>query len=69
MIHCNKFLQGYYDASGIASDSFDQAIQFTGEGGVELTPALQAKNIQLQTAVTSSIFYMGLNMQIQPPGW
>jgi oligopeptide transport system substrate-binding protein len=24
----NKFLQGYYDASGISSDSFDQAVQF-----------------------------------------
>ena len=58
----NKFLQGYYDASGIASDSFDQAIQFTGSGSVELTPVLQEKHIQLQTAVTTSIFYMGFNM-------
>lgn len=58
----NKFLQGYYDASGIASDSFDQAIQFTGEGGVQLTPAMREKGIRLQTAVTSSIFYMGFNM-------
>lgn len=23
----NKFLQGYYDASGISSDSFDQAVR------------------------------------------
>ena len=58
----NKFLQGYYDASGIASDSFDQAIQFTGEGLVELTPAMTDKKIELQTAVTTSIFYMGFNM-------
>ncbi len=58
----NKFLQGYYDASGIASDSFDQAIQFSASGQVELTPALHDKGIQLQTAVTSSIFYMGFNM-------
>ena len=28
----NKFLQGYYDASGIGSDNFDQAVQFTGAG-------------------------------------
>ncbi|MHC5879535.1 hypothetical protein ACYT69_11475, partial [Streptococcus pyogenes] len=28
----NKFLQGYYDASGIGSDSFDQAVQITGQG-------------------------------------
>ena len=26
----NKFLQGYYDASGISSDSFDQAVQVKG---------------------------------------
>lgn len=58
----NKFLQGYYDASGIASDSFDQAVQFTGEGDAQLTPLMQEKGIQLQTAVTTSIFYMGFNM-------
>lgn len=57
-----KFLQGYYDASGIASDSFDQAIQFTGSGGVELTPSLREKGIQLQTSVTTSSFYLGFNM-------
>ena len=26
----NKFLQGYYDAAGTGSDSFDQAVQSTG---------------------------------------
>lgn len=57
-----KFLQGYYDASGIASDSFDQAIQFTGSGGVALTPTMLEKGIQLQTSVTVSNFYMGFNM-------
>jgi ABC-type transport system substrate-binding protein len=57
-----KFLQGYYDASGIASDSFDQAIQFTGSGGVELTDSMKEKGIQLQTSVETSIFYMGFNM-------
>jgi oligopeptide transport system substrate-binding protein len=57
-----KFLQGYYDASGIASDSFDQAIQFTGSGGVALTGSMKKKGIQLQTLVEPSIFYMGFNM-------
>ena len=57
-----KFLQGYYDASGIASDSFDQAIQFTGSGGVALTPSMLEKGIQLQTSVTTSSFYLGFNM-------
>ncbi|MDP7536635.1 MAG: ABC transporter substrate-binding protein [Methylococcales bacterium] len=58
----NKFLQGYYDASGVASDSFDQAIQFMGDGKAALTPALQKKEIRLQTAVTTSISYLGFNM-------
>lgn len=57
----SKFLQGYYDASGIASDSFDQAIQFTG-GGVTLTDSLKEKGIRLHTSVETSIFYMGFNM-------
>ena len=57
-----KFLQGYYDASGIASDSFDQAIQFTGNGGVDLTDSMKEKGIKLQTSIETSIFYMGFNM-------
>jgi ABC-type transport system substrate-binding protein len=57
-----KFLQGYYDASGIASDSFDQAVQFSGSGDPQLTPMMQEKQIQLQTSVASSVFYLGFNM-------
>ncbi len=58
----NKFLQGYYDTSGITSDSFDQAIRVGGEGEVSLTEAMRAKGIRLQTAVNTSIFYLGFNM-------
>lgn len=58
----NKFLQGYYDASGIASDSFDQAIQFAGNGQAQLTPTMQAQGMRLQTEVQTSSFYMGFNM-------
>ena len=57
-----KFLQGYYDASGIASDSFDQAVQFSGTGDPQLTLMMQEKQIQLQTSVATSVFYMGFNM-------
>lgn len=57
-----KFLQGYYDLSGISSDSFDQAVQFTGSGGVALTPSMTEKRIQLQTSVTLSDYYLGFNM-------
>lgn len=58
----NKFLQGYYDASGVASDSFDQAIQFTGDGELGLTQAMQDQGIQLQTVVKTTISYIGFNM-------
>ena len=58
----NKFLQGYYDASGVSSDSFDQAIQVSGGGDISLTPELEARGIHLNTAVSASIFYMGFNM-------
>jgi len=58
----NKFLQGYYDASGVNSDSFDQAIQFGSQGDVQLTEEMLAQGIQLETAVTTSIYYMGFNM-------
>jgi ABC-type transport system substrate-binding protein len=59
----NKFLQGYYDSSGINSDSFDQAIQIGSAGDISLTPELKRKGIKLNTAVSASIFYMGFNMQ------
>lgn len=58
----NKFLQGYYDTSGILSDSFDQAIQFGASGEPELTPAMEKKDIHLVTAVQPSIWYLGFNM-------
>ena len=58
----NKFLQGYFDASGISSDSFDQAIQFSGTGNAQLTEVMKQQGIQLQTAVTPTIYYVGFNI-------
>lgn len=58
----NKFLQGYYDASGISSDSFDQAVQFGQTGEVSLSDDMKAQGIQLQTSVSTSTMYMGFNM-------
>lgn len=57
-----KFLQGYYDSSAIGSDSFDQAIRFGGAGEAELTPQLQAKGIELRSAVSLTTYYLGFNM-------
>jgi ABC-type transport system substrate-binding protein len=58
----NKFLQGYYDTSGISSDTFDQAVQFSGQGEVTLSDDMQARGIRLQTAVATTTFYLGFNM-------
>jgi len=58
----NKFLQGYYDTSGISSDSFDQAVKVSEGGEVGLTEEMAAKGIRLSTAVATSSFYMGFNM-------
>jgi ABC-type transport system substrate-binding protein len=58
----NKFLQGYYDVSGISSDSFDQAIQVGTSGDFALSDAMKKKGIQLETAITTSIGYLGFNM-------
>jgi ABC-type transport system substrate-binding protein len=59
----NKFLQGYYDAAGIGSDQFDQAVRVSVEGGAEPSPEMLAKGIQLDTAVATTIFYFGFNMK------
>lgn len=58
----NKFLQGYYDSSGISSDSFDQAVQFSAAGEAELSTEMEKQGMRLQTSVSTSIFYMGFNM-------
>jgi ABC-type transport system substrate-binding protein len=58
----NKFLQGYYDNSGIGSDSFDQAVQFGSTGEATLTEAMTEKGIRLSTATETSVFYTGFNM-------
>ncbi|MCB1733829.1 MAG: ABC transporter substrate-binding protein [Gammaproteobacteria bacterium] len=56
-----KFLQGWYDHSGISSDSFDSAVAIGASGDVQVTEAMQAKGIKLQTETESSIFYLGFN--------
>lgn len=56
-----KFLQGFYDRSGIAADTFSQAIRITPEGTPLLSPALQKQHMRLQTSSSPGIFYVGFN--------
>jgi ABC-type transport system substrate-binding protein len=53
----NKFLQGYYDATGIIQESFDQIVH---EGN--LSPEMQALGMQLEKSVTPAVYYLGFNM-------
>jgi len=64
----NKFLQGYYDVSGISSDSFEQAIQVGSGGDFGLSDEMIEKGVQLRTAVGTSTFYIGFNMQDEVVG-
>lgn len=58
-----KFLQGYYDASGVSSEVFDQAIQLDAQGKLSLTPVMQEKGMQLLSSVATSLSYLGFNMR------
>ncbi|MFQ5780244.1 MAG: ABC transporter substrate-binding protein, partial [Nitrospiria bacterium] len=58
----NKFLQGYYDSSGISSDSFDQAVRLSESGDADLTEEMKAKGIRLLTSTAATTYYIGFNM-------
>lgn len=59
----NKFMQGFYDTSGISSDSFDQSVELNSQGQFALTDEMQAKGIELSSAVATSLYYLGFNMR------
>src|SRR5262249_2901463 len=54
----NKFLQGYYDDSGIIKESFDAVIVHGG-----LSPEMKARGIRLDKEVEPAVFYIGFNME------
>jgi ABC-type transport system substrate-binding protein len=58
----NKFLQGYYDNSGISSDTFDQAVRFGIEGEAGVSDSMRERDIRLSTSVAVATYYMGFNM-------
>ena len=57
-----KFLQGYYDLSGISSDNFNSSIRFSGSGKADVSEELKEHHIRLQTSVGTNVFYWGFNM-------
>ena len=58
----HKFLQGYYDASGVSSDNFDQAIRLDSVGNFTLSDSFAERDLDLKSITAPSIFYMGFNM-------
>ncbi|MAG33479.1 MAG: hypothetical protein CL908_21590 [Deltaproteobacteria bacterium] len=54
----NKFLQGYYDASGIIKESFDKVIQEDA-----LSPEMQEMGISLGKGVSPAVYYIGFNLE------
>lgn len=58
----NKFLQGYYDASGISSEAFDQAVNISSAGSMDLSSEMREKGIELRGSVEPSTFYLAFNM-------
>ncbi len=58
----NKFLQGYYDISGISSDTFDSAVVFSDTGSPSASEALGTKGIILRTNIEPTTLYLAFNM-------
>jgi oligopeptide transport system substrate-binding protein len=54
----NKFLQGYYDASGIIRESFDKVVRED-----RLSPEMAALGMQLEKSVVPAVYYLGFNME------
>jgi oligopeptide transport system substrate-binding protein len=52
-----KFLEGYYDTSGIIRESFDKMVK-----DERLSPEMQALGMRLDKSVIAAIYYIGFNM-------
>lgn len=56
-----KFLQGYFDTSGLGRDTFDQAVTISG-GRPVLTPEMEKKGVRLVTSPDPTLYYFAFNM-------
>jgi ABC-type transport system substrate-binding protein len=57
----SKFMQGYYDQSGISNDNFDNAVRIGIEGEAALSPEMESRGIRLKTSVATSVYYLSFN--------
>ncbi len=58
----DKFLQGYYDSSGISSDNFNSVISSNTAHGLQLSEDLLKRNYRLAVADMPVTRYWGFNM-------
>jgi len=58
----NKFLQGYYDASGISSEAFDKTVSVSSNGEMGLSDEMKERGIQLKASIEPSTYYLAFNM-------
>lgn len=56
----DKFLQGYFDASGISEDNFNYAI--ASGGGLQLSEPLRERGVKLRVYERLSVVYWAFNM-------
>jgi ABC-type transport system substrate-binding protein len=56
-----KFMQGYYDNSGISEENFDKAIQQT-DTGTDLSEDMSGKGIKMHTSVKTVFYELKFNM-------
>ena len=59
----NKFMQGYYDSSGVQTEQFDQTISLSSQGGFNLTDSMKERGIRLLQTTTASLSYYLFNME------
>jgi len=64
----NKFLQGYYDTSGIDDDLFDEAVSLTSQGDPNVSEDMQQRGIRLLTDWPMGINYYAFNMTDETVG-
>ncbi len=62
MSRWRKFLLGYYDSSGVASDVFDSAINMQMGSEAMLSDEMKDKGIKLLTSVSPDLTYTQFNM-------
>ncbi len=58
----NKFMQGYYEYSGIQPDSFDQAVSLSSKGDLSITDEMRVRGIEMLKADSAYLGYYAFNM-------